>query len=41
MAQYPLAVDTLGKLIDVGHHLQPHCDDCNNGLHGHDGWSGL
>lgn len=31
-AVYPLTVDTLGKLIDVGHHLQPHCDDCGNGL---------
>ena len=26
------AVDTLGKLIYVGQHLQPHCDDCGNGL---------
>jgi hypothetical protein len=29
---YPLIVDTLGKLIDVGQHVQPHCDDCGNGL---------
>lgn len=32
MANYPLTVDTLGKLIDVGHHLQPQCADCGSGL---------
>jgi hypothetical protein len=30
--KYPLSVDTLGKLIDTRHHLQPHCDDCGEGL---------
>ena len=25
---YPLTVDTVGKLIDAGHHLQASCEDC-------------
>jgi hypothetical protein len=32
MPKYPLTVDTLGVLIDARHHLQPHCDDCGEGL---------
>jgi hypothetical protein len=30
--KYPLTVDTLGKLIDGGWHLQPHCENCGEGL---------
>jgi hypothetical protein len=30
--QHPLTVDTLGKLIDAGQHLQASCEDCGGGL---------
>jgi hypothetical protein len=32
MTKYPLTIDTLGKLIEANHHLQPSCDDFSDGL---------